>query len=405
MDVGQRIKEGRKKANMTQKQLASELGISYVGVCQWEIGKRLPKNDTLQIMAKLFKMSVADFFDLSLEERDKICDLEEKILDIEKELQSARQRGMSQDIITNLEQMCSLEKKKLDECISSAKDRLQNEESYKKAIQPDRDTITFAQQLYGCMTDENIKTNELADKLKKEPTEITDWLSGKELPQFEELEGIARALGVSVMQLYNFTPEEAYKAVVAEQMVEDFEKDLKDAKQKELAKDIISQKEQFLSMAQKMVEDNHAYGKIAYWAEFNRRETKKLTKSIGENKELIENKGKPIEKHEKPIEIQKRNNRKKIGAFIMETLRTDTPGTTKYEQMMLLADILSTACDAASRAMAEIDRNTMPENDTQDAEAQALLEAFSKLNSVGRAEAVKHIQNMQYVPGYQKPTE
>lgn len=74
---------------------------------------------------------------------------------------------------------------------------------------------------------------------------------------------------------------------------------------------------------------------------------------------------------------------------------------SQSEKMTILADILS----AVSNIVTGMAQGKKQGNDTQDAETQALLEAFSKLNSMGRAEAVKHIQNMQYVPGYQKPTE
>lgn len=51
MTTGQRIRLARKQAGMTQKELAAKLGISYVGVSQWERDVRNPKMETLQRIA------------------------------------------------------------------------------------------------------------------------------------------------------------------------------------------------------------------------------------------------------------------------------------------------------------------------------------------------------------------
>lgn len=51
MTTGQLIKAARKKAKMTQAELAQKLGISYVGVSQWENDLRNPKYETLRRIA------------------------------------------------------------------------------------------------------------------------------------------------------------------------------------------------------------------------------------------------------------------------------------------------------------------------------------------------------------------
>lgn len=58
MSTGERIKEARKKVGMTQAELASKLGISYVGVSQWENDLRNPKPDTLLRIAVALRMPV-----------------------------------------------------------------------------------------------------------------------------------------------------------------------------------------------------------------------------------------------------------------------------------------------------------------------------------------------------------
>lgn len=51
MTTGQLIKEARKKKQMTQKQLAEKLGISYVNISKWENNLRNPKYNTLKRIA------------------------------------------------------------------------------------------------------------------------------------------------------------------------------------------------------------------------------------------------------------------------------------------------------------------------------------------------------------------
>lgn len=51
MTTGQRIKEARKKAGLTQKELATKLGIAYQTLAQWENDLRNPKPGTLEKIA------------------------------------------------------------------------------------------------------------------------------------------------------------------------------------------------------------------------------------------------------------------------------------------------------------------------------------------------------------------
>lgn len=51
MTTGQRIKEARKKAGLTQKELAAKLGIAYQTLAQWENDLRNPKQGTLEKIA------------------------------------------------------------------------------------------------------------------------------------------------------------------------------------------------------------------------------------------------------------------------------------------------------------------------------------------------------------------
>lgn len=52
MDVGQRIKEARKRAGLTQKGLATQIGVATGTIQQYELGKRQPRLEQLSKIAR-----------------------------------------------------------------------------------------------------------------------------------------------------------------------------------------------------------------------------------------------------------------------------------------------------------------------------------------------------------------
>lgn len=60
IDIGKKIHELRKSKNMTQEQLAAEMGVSIAAVSKWETGNSVP--DVFMLC------SIADFFNLSTDE-------------------------------------------------------------------------------------------------------------------------------------------------------------------------------------------------------------------------------------------------------------------------------------------------------------------------------------------------
>lgn len=54
-----RLKELRKEANLTQKQVAEHFNISQSAYAQWETGKLNPKKETIQMFADFFNVSYA----------------------------------------------------------------------------------------------------------------------------------------------------------------------------------------------------------------------------------------------------------------------------------------------------------------------------------------------------------
>ena len=60
MTTAERIKAARKNAGLTQKQLADKLGISPVGITQWETGVRKPKAETLKRLADALDVPIME---------------------------------------------------------------------------------------------------------------------------------------------------------------------------------------------------------------------------------------------------------------------------------------------------------------------------------------------------------
>ena len=66
--VGQRIKELRKSANLSQEEFAFRCGMDRTYITSLENGKRNVSIVNLEKIAKVFGMSLSKFFDFSNEE-------------------------------------------------------------------------------------------------------------------------------------------------------------------------------------------------------------------------------------------------------------------------------------------------------------------------------------------------
>lgn len=58
MTIGERIKEARLNAGITQRELSEKLGVSFVNISQWENGTRKPKYETRQKIADALGVTV-----------------------------------------------------------------------------------------------------------------------------------------------------------------------------------------------------------------------------------------------------------------------------------------------------------------------------------------------------------
>lgn len=61
--IGRRIRTARERLEMTQKDVGDTLGLSDVGVGNWERGERTVPTDMIPALARLLSHSVGYFFD------------------------------------------------------------------------------------------------------------------------------------------------------------------------------------------------------------------------------------------------------------------------------------------------------------------------------------------------------
>ena len=73
MEFGREVRAARKKKGLTQKELGEQVGVTAIGVAQWEKGLRYPRLEMRQRLAKALDMDVTvlmsddekqDYFDL-----------------------------------------------------------------------------------------------------------------------------------------------------------------------------------------------------------------------------------------------------------------------------------------------------------------------------------------------------
>ena len=76
MEFSERLKELRKKAHLTQVELASKLGIVQSSYADWERGKKKPTQDNLVKIAQVLNVSVDYLVGNSEEKADELDNIE-----------------------------------------------------------------------------------------------------------------------------------------------------------------------------------------------------------------------------------------------------------------------------------------------------------------------------------------
>lgn len=85
-EIGRRISLYRKAINMTQNDLAEEMGISYQAVSSWERGQTLPDVLKLSDLAKVLKVSVEDILTGKLANEEEQVNLEKIDIKIDEKI-------------------------------------------------------------------------------------------------------------------------------------------------------------------------------------------------------------------------------------------------------------------------------------------------------------------------------
>ena len=83
MELGKKIKDLRRKAGLTQEQLAAKLSVAPQSVSKWENAAAMPDITTLPLLAEIFGVSIDELFDLTVEQR---LNRIENRMDVEEEL-------------------------------------------------------------------------------------------------------------------------------------------------------------------------------------------------------------------------------------------------------------------------------------------------------------------------------
>lgn len=99
MTIGEKIREARKKAGMSQQELADKLEIKSAGISQWEKDKRTPKLQTMLRIADAIGISITELLALSPENEETIRKDVETLSHYNKELDDLQNNGASSEEI------------------------------------------------------------------------------------------------------------------------------------------------------------------------------------------------------------------------------------------------------------------------------------------------------------------
>ena len=78
--LGQRIKELRKRNNLTQAQLSEIIDMEATNLCKLENGGQLPKEENIEKIAKALKVNLGDLFDFG--HLKPLTSIENELIDI-----------------------------------------------------------------------------------------------------------------------------------------------------------------------------------------------------------------------------------------------------------------------------------------------------------------------------------
>lgn len=161
--LGMRIQAARKKAGLTQKELAAQIGLATGTVQQYELGKRTPKLEVLQNIADALEISLTDLFPTS---RDVVAE---------------NTSALSKAHLAQAEKALTTGK------VTSTSEYLKTDESLKFSNQVKEQLGDSF--LLGCYAKLNKKGQQIALERIAELTKIPDYQKGYEEPPSQNQEG------------------------------------------------------------------------------------------------------------------------------------------------------------------------------------------------------------------------
>lgn len=123
MTIGEKIKESRITAKMSQQELADILGIKCAGISQWETDKRTPKISSLRKIANALGIGLSELLGLPPDKSVAVQKLEQAISENEKKLQAMNQdnEDVSSESIAAFENIIKGFEGSMDDLILPAK--------------------------------------------------------------------------------------------------------------------------------------------------------------------------------------------------------------------------------------------------------------------------------------------
>ena len=187
--VAESIKTARNKKNMTQMDLADQMGVSYQAVSNWERGNSMPDISRLQELCNILDISLEEL----VGEKDKQTEIVGKLMANEEE-------DVSLDDIAEVAPILkpTLIENKIDDAISNNK-KISSETLLELAPFMDNDSLD---KLARKMADTNINMLcNLAPFLKKDTLDayVEKWIS-EEKTDFDSIEDLAPFLSKSAIK-------------------------------------------------------------------------------------------------------------------------------------------------------------------------------------------------------------
>lgn len=111
MNYGDSIKNARKKAGLTQKELAEKAGLAEITIRQYETNKREPRSESLKKIATALEIPLSALLDENYKEE--LNEVLDSVTDTLSKLISTSESSMKAKLIENFDKVNSDGKKKI----------------------------------------------------------------------------------------------------------------------------------------------------------------------------------------------------------------------------------------------------------------------------------------------------